>query len=163
MRLFGSLLAWFLRAVLTSRGSLALENLALRQQLSTYARTQRRPRLKPDERAFWVALSRVWSDWRSPLVLVKPATVVAWHRRGYQRYWSWKCGKPGRPRIPAEHIAFVRRISIDQPVPAVPGPWHGPRASGAARQSAGGAGRRVARAEPGSPRGGTRSPAAGHD
>ena len=76
MRLLLALLAWFLRAVFTSRGSLALENLALRQQLAAYARTQKRPRLKPEERVFWVALSRVWSEWRSPLLIVKPATVI---------------------------------------------------------------------------------------
>jgi putative transposase len=115
MRLLVYLLAWFLGAVFTSRGSLALENLALRQQLATYARSQKRPRLKPEDRAFWVALSRVWSEWRSPLVFVKPATVIDWHRRGFRRYWRWKSGKPGRPRIPAEHIAFIRRISNDQP------------------------------------------------
>ena len=106
MRLLVSLLAWFLRAVFTSRRSLALENLALRQQLATYARTQRRARLKGEERAFWLALSKVWQDWRSVLVLVKPATVIAWHRRGYQRYWTWKCGKPGRPQCLAAHRAL---------------------------------------------------------
>jgi putative transposase len=115
MRLLVSLLVWFLGAVVTSRGSLALENLALRQQLATYARLQQRPRLKPEERVFWVALSRIWEGWRSPLVLVKPATVIAWHRRGFHRYWRHKSGKPGRPRIPAEHIAFIRRISAEQP------------------------------------------------
>jgi len=115
MRLLVSLLVWVIRAVFTSRRSLALENLALRQQLAAYTRIQKRPRLKPGEGAFWVALSKVWRGWRSPLVLVKPATVIAWHRRGHQRYWTWKCGKPGRPRIPAEHIAFIRRISTDHP------------------------------------------------
>ena len=115
MRLVVSLLVWVLRAVFTSRCSLALENLALRQQLAALTRTQKRPRLKPRERAFWMALSKVWRDWRSSLVLVQPATVMAWHRRGYHRYWTWKCGKPGRPRIPAEHIAFIRRISTDHP------------------------------------------------
>ena len=115
MRLVVSLLDWFLRAVFTSRRSLALENLALRQQLATYARSQKRIRLKHEERAFWVALSRVWSEWRSPLVLVKPATVIAWHRRGFQLYWRWRSRKPGRPRIPDEHIALIRRISADQP------------------------------------------------
>jgi len=113
MRLLASLLVWLLRATLVTRGSLVLENLALRQQLATYARLQKRPRLKPQERAFWVALSRVWSEWRSPLVFVKPATVIAWHRRGFQRYWRWRSRKPGRPRIPDEHIAFIRRISQD--------------------------------------------------
>ena len=115
MRLFVSLLAWFLRAVLTSRGSLALENLALRQQLATYARKKERPRLNPGDRAFWVALSRVWQSWRSPLVMVKPATVIDWHRRGFRRYWRWRSRKPGRPRIADEHIAFIRRISAEQP------------------------------------------------
>jgi hypothetical protein len=115
MRLLVSLLVWTLRAVLKSRRSLALENLALRQQLATYARTQKRPRLKPQERTFWVALSRVWSEWRSPLAFVKPATVIDWHRRGFRRYWRWRSRKPGRPRIPDEHIALLRRLSADQP------------------------------------------------
>jgi putative transposase len=115
MRLFVSLLAWFLRAAHASRSDLVLENLALRQQLATYARAQKRPRLKPGDRAFWVALSRVWQGWRAPLALVKPATVIDWHRRGFRRYWRWRSRKPGRPRIPDEHIALIRRISSDQP------------------------------------------------
>ena len=115
MRLLVALLVWLLRATLVTRGSLVLENLALRQQLATYARLRKRPRLEPQERAFWVALARVWSEWRLPLVFVKPATVIAWHRGGFRRYWRWKSRKPGRPRIPDEHIAFIRRMSIDQP------------------------------------------------
>jgi hypothetical protein len=108
MRLFVCLLAWFLR-------DLALANLALRQQLATYARGKQRPRLKREERAFWAALSRVWQDWRSPLMLLKPATVIDWHRRGFRRYWRWRSRGPGRPRIPDEHIALIRRINIHQP------------------------------------------------
>jgi putative transposase len=115
MRLLIYLLAWCLRAARTSRSDLVLENLGLRQQLATYARSQKRPRLKPEERAFWVALSRVWQGWRSPLAFVKPATVIDWHRRGFRRYWRWRSRKPGRPSIPTEHIAFIRRISGDQP------------------------------------------------
>ena len=46
---------------------------------------------------------------------VKPATVIDWHRRGFRRYWRWRSRKPGRPRIPDEHIALIRRISRDQP------------------------------------------------
>ena len=60
MRLLLALLVWILRATLVTRSSLVLENFALRQQLATYARTQKRPRLKAEERAFSVALSRVW-------------------------------------------------------------------------------------------------------
>jgi hypothetical protein len=50
-----------------------------------------------------------------PLVFVKPATVIDWHRRGFRRYWRWRSRRPGRPRIPDEHIALMRRISADQP------------------------------------------------
>jgi hypothetical protein len=58
------------------RGSVALQNLAPRQQLATYTRGQKRPQVAREERSFWVALSRVWSGWQSVLVVVKPATVV---------------------------------------------------------------------------------------
>jgi putative transposase len=115
MRLLVALLIWLLRATLVSRGSLALENLALRQQLATYTRTQKRPWLMPGDRALWVALSRVWQGWRSPLAFVKPATVIDWHRRGFRRYWRWRSRMPGRPRIPDDHIAQIRRISSEQP------------------------------------------------
>jgi putative transposase len=115
MRLMLALLVWFLRATRKSHPDLVLENLALRQQLATYTRTGKRPCLKPHERKFWVALSARWSGWRSPLLIVKPATVIAWHRRTFQRYWRWRSGKPGRPRIKAEHIALIRRISGDHP------------------------------------------------
>jgi putative transposase len=84
MRFLAALLVWLLRATLVSRGTLALEKLALRQQLAVYARKRKRPCLNPGDRAFWVVLTRVWQDWRSPLVFVKPATVVAWHRRGFR-------------------------------------------------------------------------------
>ena len=61
------MLLWSLPAALRSRGSVALENLALRQQLATYARGRKRPQLKPEERSFWVALSRLWARWSSAL------------------------------------------------------------------------------------------------
>ncbi len=107
------LFVWSLRVLFMSRGSLALENLALRQQLAAYARRQKRVHVRPQERVFWVALSKVWVSWRSALIMVKPATVIAWHRRGFQRYWRWRSHKSGRPPIPMEHIALIRRISSD--------------------------------------------------
>jgi putative transposase len=113
MRLLVSLLAWSLRAVLTSRGSLVLENLALRQQLATYARTQKRPRLKPEERGFWVALSRAWQGWRAPLAFVKPATVVKWHRAGFRRYWAWRSRpKGGRPATSPEVRKLIKQMAM---------------------------------------------------
>jgi hypothetical protein len=115
MRLLLALIVWFLRAASKSHTNLVLENLALRQQLATCARDGKRPVLNMHERKFWVALSALWKGWRAPLLIVRPATVIAWHRRAYQRYWRWRSGKPGRPRIDAAHIALIRRIIRDHP------------------------------------------------
>jgi hypothetical protein len=61
--------------------------LALRQQLATYAQKQTKPKRTPLDRAFWVALFRLWPRWKEVLVIVKPDTVVRWHRKGFRRYW----------------------------------------------------------------------------
>jgi hypothetical protein len=82
---------------------LRLENLALRQQLAVLRRSApRRLRLTPADRIFWVWLRRVWSDWKSALMIVKAETVVAWHRKGFRLFWTWKIGRgqPGRPSVP---------------------------------------------------------------
>jgi hypothetical protein len=102
------------RAIVMSRATLILENAALRQQLTVYRRTNPRPPLRPADRIFWVALRRLWTDWPRPLVLVQPATVIGWHRQGFPALWHRK-SRPGRPRIPSQHIAFIRRISADHP------------------------------------------------
>ena len=67
---------------------LALENLALQQQLAVYKRTVIRPPLRRTDRLFWVALARVWADWRRPLVIVTPDTVLRWQRRRFRQYWT---------------------------------------------------------------------------
>jgi hypothetical protein len=69
---------------LQPRASLVAENLAQRQQLAVL-RVGRRPHLRPIDRAFWVVLSRAWSRWVEVLAIVKPATVVGWHRRVFLR------------------------------------------------------------------------------
>ena len=71
----------FFRAMLVSRTSLAVENLALRQQLAVYKLSVKRPKLRPRDRLFWICLSRLWSNWRSALSLVQPETVIRWHRQ----------------------------------------------------------------------------------
>jgi putative transposase len=76
-----------LLALFRSRRDQALVELALRQQLEVYAQRQRRPRLSLLDRAFWVALVRLWPRWKQALVIVKPDTVVRWHREGFRRYW----------------------------------------------------------------------------
>jgi putative transposase len=64
------------RSSLKSRCTLALENLALRQQLAVLRRRAKRPTLRPVDRAFWVVLARVWPEWRMVLTIVQPATVI---------------------------------------------------------------------------------------
>ena len=120
-------LAVALASMLRSRQSQALEILALRQQLAIYKRTSRRPRLRGHERVFWVLLSRVWRGWRSALIVVKPATVIAWHRMGFKLYWTWKSrgGRgPGRPPVSKEVRDLVRRMVAENPA------WGAPRIHG---------------------------------
>ena len=85
----------FLRLIGQSRNELILENLALRQQLSVLSREHPRPRLRWRDRFFWVCLRRVWSKWRNPLLIVKPETVIRWHRQGFRLYWRWKSNSGG--------------------------------------------------------------------
>jgi putative transposase len=75
-----------LRVFLFPRLALAAENLALRQQLAVLQVLAKRPRLRKRDRIFWVWLSWLWSDWRSSLMIVKPETVIRWHREGFRLY-----------------------------------------------------------------------------
>jgi hypothetical protein len=75
-----------LRLLLLPRSQLVLENLALRQQLAILSRQRLRPPLRRCDRLFWVYPARLYSDWRSALILVQPDTVVRWHPQGY-RLW----------------------------------------------------------------------------
>jgi putative transposase len=72
-------LSTFLRALLLGSTAIALENMALRHQLAVLQRSVRRPRLSRWDRILWVGLSRCWAGWRSSLLIVRPATVLAWH------------------------------------------------------------------------------------
>ena len=83
MRTLVRFAALFLHCIVTffrNREYQAIVELALRQQLSVYAQGRPRPRLSPLDRAFWVALSRLWPHWKKHLVVVRPETVVRWHR-----------------------------------------------------------------------------------
>ena len=106
-----------LRATMMSRAALALENAALRQQLATYLRTSKRHQLQTSDRVFWITLCRLWPDWARALVIVKPETVIRWHRKGFRIFWRHRSRnrRLGRPRIPGAHIAYIRRISGDHP------------------------------------------------
>jgi putative transposase len=117
-----------LSSVLRSRAVLQLENLALRHQIGVLQRSARkRPKLTPGDRLVWVLLSRIWGDWRSALAIVKPETVVAWHRAGFRRFWTWKVrrGQPGRPVISREIRDLIRTMCRENPG------WGAPRIHGA--------------------------------
>jgi putative transposase len=81
-------------------------------------RSSPRPRLRRLDRILWVCLSRLWANWRSSLLIVQPATVVAWHRHGFRLYWHWKSrlGSPGRPPIDRKIRTLIRRMARDNPI-----------------------------------------------
>src|ERR1700736_2224843 len=83
-----------------SRAALQLEIIALRHQISVLRRSGKRPNLTDADRVFWAWLSEVWSNWRTALVIVKPETVIAWHRRGFR--WFWTLEGPARKPCPSE-------------------------------------------------------------
>jgi putative transposase len=69
-------------------------------------------RLVTTDRWFWVRLSRSWTAWRTALIIVKPETVIMWHRQGFRLWWTWKCRRrTGRPTVPAEVRALIRTMS----------------------------------------------------
>ena len=111
-----SLLTGVLCGALRDRRALLLENLLLRQQVAVALRTRRRPDVRWHDRLFWVVMQRLCADWRRHLVLVRPETVLRWHRRGWRVFWWWRSRRPtgrptGRPRLPQEVRDLIRRLS----------------------------------------------------
>src|SRR5437867_13273907 len=102
---------------------LALENLALRQQLAVYKRTVPRPKLRTTDRLLWIALARVWAGWRQALMIVSPDTAWSWQRRRLREYWTKLSARPsgGRPTVEPELTALITRIASANPL------WRAPR------------------------------------
>ena len=102
-----------LRSALRTRAELALENLALRQQLACLRRSSPQPRLRLADRAFWVGLSQIWSRWSDALVIVKPDTVIRWHREGLRLFWHWKSRTrtPAKDDVSPEVKQLIRRMA----------------------------------------------------
>jgi len=105
-----AVLSHFIHALVRSQSGLAIENAALRQQLALFKEKRPRPQLHGADRAFWVLLHRFWSSWSNALIIVKPETVVRWHRAGFRSYWRWKSRRVGRPRIGPDIAAVIRRM-----------------------------------------------------
>jgi putative transposase len=123
---FLSALFAFLAGSFRSRAALHIEIMALRHQLTVLQRSVKRPHLSATDRWLWAWLSQAWSEWRSALVIVKPETVIGWHRKGFRLFWTWKsrCGKRGRPVVAKEVREFIRRMSRENPL------WGTPRIHG---------------------------------
>ena len=126
MKTIVMILVAFVHEIVLSRATLQLENVALRQQVAVLKRERPRPRLHPLDRVFWVLLFHLWPRWKDALVIVKPETVIGWHRRGFRLFWKWKSchGKPGRPRTSKEIRELIQRMSRENPL------WGAPRNHG---------------------------------
>jgi hypothetical protein len=124
-----SLFVAFLSLVASSfltRAALQAEILALRHQLTVLQKNApARLRLQRSDRLLWVLLSRWWPGWRRSLHIVRPDTVIAWHRRAFAWYWTRKSRRrPGRPNVPAEIRDLIRNMSQANPL------WGAPRIHG---------------------------------
>src|SRR5438128_5216179 len=115
-----------LSSVFKTRAALQLENVALRHQLGVLRRSVKKPKLTPLDRLLWAWLCGVWADWRCALIVVKPETVIAWHRNGFRLFWTWKVrhGQHGRPSIPKDVRELIRLMSRANPT------WGAPRIHG---------------------------------
>jgi putative transposase len=108
------------------RRAVALENLALRQQLAALTRTIKHPQLRTRDRLFWILLATGWREWRTALIVVQPDTVVRWHRQWLRRIWTRRSTRtrPGRPTTDATVRTLVGRMAAANPL------WGAPRIHG---------------------------------
>jgi hypothetical protein len=121
-RLIWSLLLTLLR----TRAALATENLVLRQQINVLRRTlPKRPLFNGFDRLVFVVLYWLFPDVRNALAIVKPETIIRWHRCGFRAYWRWRSrSRGGRPKVPLEIRRLIREISPANPL------WGAPRIHG---------------------------------
>jgi hypothetical protein len=112
-----ALLLAAVQAALRRRGDLVIENGLLRHQLAVLTRPARkRARLRKRDKLVWVFARRFCHEWRRHLVVVRPETVVAWHRRGWRPFWWCRSRCPvGRPRLSAEVRGLIATMARDNP------------------------------------------------
>src|SRR5271167_2015538 len=123
LKLVRSIVARLLRQF-RSRAVVELENLALRHQLHVLRRQRSaRPRLITVDRLLWVWFYRLWPRCLDTMVLVKPATVVQWHRQGFRLFWRWR-SRSGRPSVNREVRDLIRQMNAANPL------WGAPRIHG---------------------------------
>jgi putative transposase len=102
-------------AVSRRRMAVAAENLFLRKQLALFREREKKAMpTTPADRFLFSKLAR-WFDWRSALLIVKPATLIGWHRQAFRLFWRWKSRPVGRPPVTAEVRALIRRLAAENP------------------------------------------------
>jgi hypothetical protein len=123
---FVTQLLLILRARFKGRQRLEAENILLRQQVIVLSRSgSARVRLRNLDRLIFVCLYRVFPSLLDAIVIVKPETVIRWHRRGFQAYWRWKSrSRGGRPKINRDIRGLIRQMSAENPL------WGAPRIHG---------------------------------
>jgi putative transposase len=116
----------YISSYLRSRHDLGLEILTLRQQVAVFKRKNPKPHLKRRDRLFWVTSCSIWDRWTGALILVKPETVVRWHRAGFWLYWRFRSrvSRLGRPKIDAEISEAIKRLALENPT------WGAPKIQG---------------------------------
>src|SRR5947208_9627316 len=113
-------------SIFKSKGRLEAENAALRQQLIVLQRKVRgRVQFTNSDRLFFIQLYRWRPSVLKTMIIIRPETLVRWHRAGFCRYWRWKSRSAGgRPQIEAELRALIRQMSVENPL------WGAPRIHG---------------------------------
>jgi putative transposase len=104
----------FLLLCLRPSPSLAAENLFLREQLALYQERHVKPRRATNTTQMALIWLSRWFDWRRALAIVQPATLIRWHRQGFRLFWRWT-STPGRPPLPADLQALIRRMARENP------------------------------------------------
>jgi hypothetical protein len=112
-----------LALICSGHRAVALENLALCQQLAVFKRAVKRPQLRRADRLFWLLLASAWRDWRKALIVVRPDTVVRWHRHWLRRQWTRRSAR-GRPGTNAAIRTLVMKMAAANPL------WGAPRIHG---------------------------------
>jgi putative transposase len=99
--------------LLGTRSSAALraENLLLRKQLALYLESETKPKRANDATRLTLALLSKLFSWKEALVIVKPETLIRWHRKGFQLFWRWKSKPRGRPRVPANVRELISEMA----------------------------------------------------
>ncbi|MFA8451823.1 MAG: integrase core domain-containing protein [Bacteroidales bacterium] len=115
----------FLNSSFKTKSQLQLENIFLRKQVEIKKRSSNKPSIKKSDRIFFSLIKNLLSNWKNNLIIVKPETVIKWHRKGFKLYWTIKSRKKnGRPKIDEEIRILIRQMALENPL------WGAPRIHG---------------------------------